>query len=124
MRRSANAIRSPRLRWALLTLALIAPAVAGCITSNDQGVSLQVPPPLTDQIRQVDLGERFPQGVRQASRPSEEARGTTYLGDGSPVVASVPRSKIDDDPPTTGALTEGTQPGAPGQGYEMNFENT
>jgi general secretion pathway protein D len=129
-----------RSGWALLMLTLVATILAGCVTSNKQGggqgsgqgggrppaASLDV----LEQIREVDLGPRSPQNVRSTEtvRPTEAQRDASYYGDGTPVIAVAGRStgspQGDDGPTTTGALTEGAQPSAGGQGYEMNFENT
>jgi len=122
---------SARSGRALTVLAFVAATLSGCITSNEQVAIRPGPPDIVDQIREVDLSPQFPQSARQvarnASAPVEGgARAASYYGDDVPATAGAqpngPGAALN-GPTTTGALTEGAQRSAGGQGYEMNFEN-
>jgi general secretion pathway protein D len=102
------------------------------MTANEQVGRRPSPPDLLiDQIREVDLSPRLPQraGPVVTSSPSEAPQAATYYGDDPSAVAAAQPSAggsgavSDNGPATTGALTEGAQATAGGQGYEMNFEN-
>jgi general secretion pathway protein D len=117
----------------MLVLVLAAAILAGCMTANEQGAGRPpLAPDVIDQIHQVDLRPQSPQNMRSTEtvRPAEGQRDASYYGDGSTAIAGARRpiaaegSAADSDPAVTGALTEGAQASAGGQGYEMNFENT
>jgi general secretion pathway protein D len=121
-----------RSAGALLMCTVVAAILAGCVTSNDQaGRRPPATPDVVDQIHEVDLSPRLPRNVKSAEtvRPPDGQRDASYYGDGSAAIAEVQRGNgegtgTDNGPVTTGALTEGAQPSAGGQGYEINFENT
>ncbi len=110
-------------------LAFVAATLSGCITSNEQAIIRPGPPDIVDQIREVDLSPQFPQSGRQVATgaPVEGgARDVSYYGEDVPATAGAPPNGPGaalNGPTTTGALSEGAQRSAGGQGYEMNFEN-
>jgi general secretion pathway protein D len=117
----------------MLMLALAAAILAGCMMANEQSAGRPpLAPDVIDQIHEVDLRPRSPQNMRSTEtvRPAEGQRDASYYGDGSTAIAGAQRGiagegiTADNGPATTGALTEGAQASAGGQGYEMNFENT
>src|SRR5206468_8198662 len=89
MQRREPSFWSARSGWALTMLTFVAGSLAGCITSNEQGVTRPSPPDLVDQIREVDLSPRSPQrtGPVATSSPSEGPRAATYYGDDPSAVA-------------------------------------
>ena len=120
---------SARSGRALAVLAFVAELLSGCITPNEQVVIRPAPPDVLDQVREVDLSPRFPQSTRQVatSAPLEGGgRASVYYGEDVPATAGAqsngPGAALN-GPATTGALTEGAQRSAGGQGFEMNFEN-
>ena len=115
--------------WALPVLAAIAVLLGGCLKSLQGQAEAPATPAAatTAQISEVTLqppsdGNAGP--VRLTGTSAATARGMSYYGDDTPVIAEVPNQEqisLDDGPRTTGTLPEGPQAG--GQGYEMNFEN-
>jgi general secretion pathway protein D len=113
---------------------LVAALLAGCVSSSgDQTVPAIAGKAsgfdLSGLISRVDLTPRAtaPVNSAQASINGPRAASATYYGEsGSPVPGAqvgAPGANPDADPPTTGSLPERVQT-APGDGYEMNFENT
>src|SRR5215470_12278044 len=129
MARRKPSLGAARNGRALTMLAFVAATLSGCITANEPVVIRPRPPDVVDQIREVDLSPQFPQGARQVATgaPAEGgARSASYYGDEVPATAGAPPNgpaAALNGPTTTGALSEGAQRSAGGQGYEMNFEN-
>jgi general secretion pathway protein D len=111
-------------RSLLPMLMLVLAMLPGCVTSSEQNGARRPPPDTMDPVRELDLAPRFPGPIKPtpAVRAGDEPRAVSYFGDGTPAVAQAARA--DQDPDATGALTEGAQPSAAAQGYEINFENT
>jgi general secretion pathway protein D len=117
-----------RSGWAVALVTGAGVVLTGCGTSNEH-VGRSAPSEVINQIREVDLSPRFPQGPRQVNETSSSPgpQAQSYYGDGTPATArGQPGNRgaeSDDSPVTTGTLTEGPPRSPGGSGYEMNFEN-
>src|SRR5262245_2173447 len=86
------------------------------------GKPVSGPSGVIESIAKLDLKPRgLPYRVEPAQPVATINRGTSYYGEDNS--ASKPAGSGSADPLTTGSLTEGVQ-SAPGDGYELNFENT
>jgi len=128
MARREPSLALARSGRALAMLAFVAATLSGCMTSNEQAGTRPGLPNILDELRGIDLSAQFPQGAKQvaAGAPLETgARSASYYGEEVPATAGAPSGPgaALDAPTTTGALSEGAQRSAGGQGYDMNFEN-
>ena len=115
-------------------MVLLSALLASCLSTADRNkVPLtQAQSQVVDQIREVDLTPRFPQGVRPSQPAGNQSTAVpaTYYGDQSPATAAPrpstgiqKRPDAESDPSSTGALRDRAPPKSGDSGYEMNFEN-
>ena len=126
-------MRSSLGRSAVVVLCFGGTLLAGCMNSKNKGGVSSPATQIIDQIREVDLTPRFPQRINsaQTTDPASKPEAAVYYGDQGPAAAETSRlgagarnTKLNADPSTTGALSEGVQPDAGDKGYELNFEST
>jgi general secretion pathway protein D len=118
--------------WALIMLTLI---LVGCANKNLPPTASSASSPTSSgnvdviaQVREVDLGARFPQATQPGGSSTATNGGLqaqVFYGDGAAAVVNASPNKTADDngPATTGALTPAGSRDADAKGYEMNFEN-
>jgi len=110
-------------RVGITIISLVAALLAGCMNPTREGKPASGPSGIFESIANIDLRPKAT--PYRATSPTDTTatinRGSTYHGEGA---VDAKQARIaESDPLTTGSLTDGIQ-SAPGDGYEMNFENT